>query len=177
MMNEHASLTGHRIDFPHDLLIVSKTDVRGGITYANDGFCDIAGYRRDELLGRPHSLLRHPEMPRSAFALMWSTIAARQEFFAYVMNRAKNGDHYWVFAHVVPDIDPDTDQIVGYHSARRWADPVACEQAMEVYQALLDVEARERGPKAAVEAGTRALLDVLSGAGISYEQWVFSLGR
>lgn len=173
----HAPLTGHLVDFERDLLIVSKTDTRGVITYANSGFEQVSGYARAELLGRPHSLVRHPDMPRSAFSLMWETIAGGREFFAYVINRARNGDHYWVFAHVVPDVDPDTEAIIGYHSSRRWAPPAACAQAAAVYAQLAAVEARESGARAATLAGRRALESVLTGAGVSYEQWVFSLER
>lgn len=179
-MNElpsHAPLTGRHVDFDRDLLIVSKTDTRGVITYANAGFEQVSGYTRADLLGRPHSLVRHPDMPRAAFSLMWETIAAGREFFAYVINRARNGDHYWVFAHVVPDVDPDTEAIIGFHSSRRWAPPAACAQAAAVYARLGAVEARESSARAATQAGRRALDSVLSGAGIDYEQWVFSLDR
>lgn len=179
-------LTGRPVRFDEDLLIVSKTDTRGRITYANEGFTRVSGYAVNELLGRPHSCVRHPDMPRSAFALMWSTLQRQEEFFAYVINRARNGDHYWVFAHVVPDIDPDTVQdaegrhlgrgeTLGYHSARRWAEPRACARAMEVYRMLLAEEARHPNPRTAVEAGTGLLERTLAGAGVTYEQWVFGL--
>ncbi len=65
-------------------------------------FLTIAGYTEREVLGQPHSMIRHPDMPRGVFALLWETIASGSEIFAYVVNLAKNGDHYWVFAHVTP---------------------------------------------------------------------------
>ncbi len=174
-MSSPLPLTGHAVHFSRDTLIVSKTTPNGLITYANDAFCDIAGYTRAELLDRPHSIVRHPDMPRAAFALMWETISSGREFFAYVVNRAKSGDHYWVFAHVVPDIDPDTGAIIGYHSARRWASPEACARASAVYASLLAVEERELSARRATEAGRRALMATLDGAGVTYEEWVFSL--
>ncbi len=175
-MRADTYLTGIEIEFPRNLLIVSKTDPNGVITYANHGFCEVAHYTVEELLGRPHSIVRHPDMPRTAFAVMWETLKSGREFFAYVVNRAANGNHYWVFAHVVPDIDPRTGEIIGYHSARRWAQPQACAKAMAVYQRLLDVEMREPTPRRAVEAGRAALGEILKGAGVTYEEWVFSLG-
>jgi PAS domain S-box-containing protein len=170
------ALTGRQIHFPDDLLIVSKTDTRGVITHANHGFSEVAGYTFAELIGRPHNLVRHPDMPRSAFALMWETLGRQQEFFAYVVNRARNGDHYWVFAHVVPDIDPDTGATIGYPSARRWTAPTAIESARAVYRRLLEVEAREVGPQRAVAAGRGEFDRILATAGVTYEQWVFAIG-
>ena len=103
-------------------LIVSKTDLKGRITYANDVFIRMAKYSWKELMGAPHSLIRHPEMPRSVFKLLWDTLQSRQEIFAYVVNLAKDGGHYWVFAHVTPTFD-ERGNIVGYHSNRRKPDP------------------------------------------------------
>lgn len=176
-MRADTHLTGIQTEFARNLLIVSKTDPNGVITYANHGFCEVACYRMEELLGRPHSIVRHPDMPRTAFSVMWETLKSGQEFFAYVVNRAANGNHYWVFAHVVPDVDPRSGAILGYHSARRWADPQACERAMAVYQVLLDVERREPTPRRAVEAGRAALATILNDAGHTYEKWVFSLAE
>lgn len=168
-------LTGRPIHFSEDLLIVSKTDTRGIITYANQGFCEIAGYSVSELVGRPHNIVRHPDMPRAAFALLWETLQRRQEFFGYVLNRARNGDHYWVFAHVVPDCNPDDGSVLGYHSARRWASPSACASAEAVYARVLAAEARQPSARMAVAAGTAELGRVLASAGVTYDQWVFSL--
>ncbi len=176
-MRSDTRLTGIEIEFPQDLLIVSKTDPKGMITYANHGFCEVARYSLAELLGRPHSIVRHPDMPRTTFALLWETMKHGDEFFAYVLNRASDGDHYWVFAHVVPDVDPRTGAVIGYHSARRWAQPQACIRAMAVYQRLLDVEMREPNPRRAIEAGRATLAGLLESAGVTYEQWVFSLAE
>jgi PAS domain S-box-containing protein len=107
-------------------LIVSKTDLKGRITYANDVFIRMAKYSYAELMGAPHSLIRHPDMPRSVFKLLWDTLQAKQEIFAYVVNLAKDGSHYWVFAHVTPTFD-ERGTIVGYHSNRRKPDPAQIE--------------------------------------------------
>lgn len=174
-MHDDKHLTGTQTEFARDTLLVSKATTGGVITYANAVFCTGAGYKASELLGKPHNMVRHPDMPSAAFGLMWETLAAQKEYFAYVINRCANGNHYWVFAHVVPDIDPDNGETMGFHSTRRRADPQACTRAAEVYRKLLEVEAKERNAHAAAAAGRRALSDILAGAGVSYEQWCFSL--
>ena len=100
-------LTGIERTFRPDEIIVTKTDLKGRITYANELFCRIAGYTHDEVMGAPHCIIRHPEMPHGVFKLLWDTIEAGQEIFAYVINRAANGDHYWVLAHVTPSFGED----------------------------------------------------------------------
>ena len=166
-------LTGIQTDVPKSSILVSKTDPRGFITYANPTFCAVAGYQVEELLGKPHNIIRHPEMPRSVFSLMWDTLQDQKEFFGYVKNRCSNGNHYWVFAHVVPDIHPLTGDIIGYHSSRRWAEPQCCKQAMDVYYQLLEAESNARTIKLAVIAGRQVLDQILTKAGMGYEEWVF----
>jgi PAS domain S-box-containing protein len=174
-MHEDNQLTGIQTEFPRGNILVSKTTPTGVIIYANPDFCEVAGYELSELVGRPHSMIRHPDMPRAVFSLMWETLKSGREFFGYVVNRCADGNHYWVFAQVVPDVDPDTGETVSYHSTRRWADPHACNRAMEVYRQLSEAESMERSPRAAVAAGRRALQDILTRAHMSYEEWCFSL--
>ncbi|HPV77190.1 MAG TPA: PAS domain-containing protein, partial [Gemmatimonadaceae bacterium] len=88
--------SGRERSFGEDEIIVSKTDLQGKITYANDVFIRVSGYEEDELLGAPHSIIRHPDMPRAVFKLLWDTLATGREVFAYVNNMARNGDNYWV---------------------------------------------------------------------------------
>ena len=97
--------TGRERVFGEDEIIVSKTDLQGRITYANSVFLRVAGYAEEDVLGQPHSMIRHPGMPRAVFKLLWETIAGGREIFAYVKNLARDGDHYWVFAHVTPSFD------------------------------------------------------------------------
>lgn len=101
----------------HDI-IVSKTNLKGFITYGNDVFYDIADYTVSDVLGKPHNLVRNLDMPKCVFKLLWDTIKEGNEIFAYVVNRGKNGDHYWVFAHVTPSFDGNNN-VIGYHSNRR----------------------------------------------------------
>ena len=146
-MAQSLHLTGSEVFFDDDEIIVSKTDLKGRITYCNDVFLRVAGYSEKELLGQPHSIIRHPDMPRCVYKLLWDTLAAGQEIFAYVVNRAKNGDHYWVLAHVTPSRDR-RNQVIGYHSNRRVPDrEVVNEKIVPLYQSLLAVEERHANRK------------------------------
>ena len=154
-------------------IIVSKTDLKGVITYANDVFVNVCGYSEAELLGAPHSIIRHPSMPRCVFQYLWDTIEARHEVFAYVKNMAKSGDHYWVFAHVTPTFGPRGD-IVGYHSSRRVPDRKAVETLEGIYQVLLAEEQKyPRGPEQ-VRAGLALLVKTLQGAGVTYDEFIWA---
>ena len=168
-------LTGVERTFPSDELIVSKTDRTGKITYANDIFLSLAGYAEEEILGQPHSIIRHPGMPRAVFKLLWDTIEAGEEIFAYVVNRSRNGDHYWVFAHVTPNIDPG-GAIVGYHSSRRSPRREAIAKVEPLYAAVLAEERRHADRKQGLEASYRMLADAVGASGFdSYDRFVLSL--
>lgn len=90
------------IEMDQNSLIISETDGKGIITFANDDFVRYSGYQWDELLGKPHNILRHPDMPKAAFADLWKTIKGGKTWNGFVKNRAKNGDFYWVYATVAP---------------------------------------------------------------------------
>ena len=166
--------TGHERFFATDDVIVSKTDLTGKITYANDVFLKIAGYEEHEVLGQPHSLIRHPDMPRSVFKYMWDTLEAEKEIFAYVINMAKNGDHYWVFAHVTPTFGPD-GKAIGYHSNRRVPDAGPVAKVKQIYAALLAEERKYTDKRQQLEASTALLLKTLQGTGMDYDEFVWSL--
>jgi PAS domain-containing protein len=87
--------TGRERTFGVDELIVSTTDVRGGITYANDLFLRVSGYEMDEVVGRPHNLIRHPDMPRAVCQLLWDTLSSGRELFAQINNLDQDGSYYW----------------------------------------------------------------------------------
>ncbi len=166
--------TGEERSFAPGELIVSKTDPRGVITYANDVFLRVGAYSAEEVLGRPHNLIRHPDMPRAVFALLWDTLAARREIFAYVQNLAADGAHYWVLAHVTPSFGPD-GSVVGYHSNRRRPSRRALDRVRPLYQRLVAEERRHPTARAAVAAGS-ALLDRLVGEhAASYEEFVWTV--
>lgn len=166
--------TGVPRAFGHEEVIVSKTDPRGVITYANDVFLRVSGFAEEQTLGMPHNLIRHPDMPRAVFQLMWDTIAGGREIFAYVLNLAADGGHYWVFAHVTPTFDK-RGAIAGYHSNRRWVPPGTIARVTEVYRRLLAVEAAQVRTKDAIAAGVAALDEHLASLGQDYDEFVWSL--
>ncbi|MCB0323631.1 MAG: PAS domain-containing protein [Bdellovibrionales bacterium] len=174
MTREQITPTGKERFFGDDELIVSKTDPRGRITYANQVFLRVSGYSESELLGTPHSIIRHPEMPRAVFKLLWDTIAAGREIFAYVVNLCKNGDHYWVFAHVTPSFD-ERGEIVGYHSSRRTPSRDAVQAVSELYQVLLAEEAKHSDRKLGMLAAHALLTRLLDEQSVRYDEFVFSV--
>ncbi|MCE8014866.1 PAS domain-containing protein [Halomonas sp. MCCC 1A17488] len=115
-------------------LLISRTNLKGQITYANDTFVEVSGYRREELIGSPHNLIRHPDMPPEAFADLWKTIKKGETWQGLVKNRRKNGDHYWVRATVTPIVEDG--QCLGYTSVRTVAEPGAIEAAERIYAGL-----------------------------------------
>lgn len=155
-------------------LIVSKTDLKGRITYANDVFIRMAKYSYKELIGAPHSLIRHPDMPRCVFKLLWDTLESKREIFAYVVNMAKDGSHYWVFAHVTPTFD-DQGHIVGYHSNRRKPDRGPVERIAPIYKALCAEEARHANAKEGMRASFDVMVGLLKQKGLAYDEFVLSL--
>ena len=171
---ERPTPTGHERFFAEHPLLVSKTDLKGKITYANRVFQEIAGYSERELIGAPHSILRHPSMPRCVFRLLWDRISSGREVFAYVVNLCKNGDHYWVLAHVTPTYN-DAGRITGYHSNRRVPTREALAKIEPLYAELLEVEREHRLPKDQWEASLGALHPQLDRLGMTYDEFVFSL--
>jgi PAS domain S-box-containing protein len=167
-------LTGVERFFDPDEVIVTKTDPKGLITYANSLFLKVAGFREQDVLGVPHSIIRHPDMPACVFKLLWDIIGNGQEIFAYVNNRASNGDHYWVFAHVTPSFN-EAGTIVGYHSNRRVPRRDAVGQISQIYALLLAEERRHGSRREAMQASTNLLLSLLEKNGTSYDRFVLSL--
>jgi len=174
-MARDVTLTGVERFFDDDEIIVSKTDPTGRLTYTNDVFLRLAGMTEAEAVGQPHSVIRHPEMPRAVFKLLWDTISAGKELFAYVVNRSKNGDHYWVLAHVTPSFDAN-GKIVGYHSNRRTADRKVLETVIQpLYKKLLDIENSHANRKDGMNEAFDTLLKILEEKGVAYDEFIFSL--
>jgi len=167
-------LSGKERSFPPDEIIVSKTDPQGRLTYVNDIFLDVAGFTEAELIGKPHSVIRHPDMPRIVFRRLWETVKAGREIFAYVNNRAKNGDHYWVLAHVTPNVGPD-GAIVGYHSNRRAPRRDVIARVEPLYALLRAREVEAGDGEAGLQASARVLDDILAKEGVSYDEYVLGL--
>ena len=165
--------TGQERVMREDDFIVSKTDLKGRITYCNRVFIEFSGYTASELMGEQHNIVRHPDMPRGVFKFLWDTLEQNKECFAFVKNMSKDGSYYWVFANVTPDVDAK-GQVVGYFSVRRKASAKAMTTMTGLYQAMLEAE-RKAGPKDACSASLALLTNALQQQGASYEQFVLSL--
>lgn len=166
--------TQHEKVLGDDDFIVSKTDPKGVITYGNRIFIAMSGYSEEELLGAPHSILRHPDMPKAVFKLLWDTIQARQEICAYVKNLSKEGSFYWVFANVTPSFDL-SGNLIGYYSVRRKARSEAVQAVSALYRTMLEAERRAGDGQAGMKASTAVLLQLLQQKGLSYAEFVAGL--
>lgn len=128
-----------QIEVPQDELIVSHTNLYGIITYANDTFADISGYDVDELIGQPHNIVRHPDMPKSFFANLWETLGDGKIWSGYVKNLRKDGGYYWVYAQVSQLFDKNGN-LIGYKSLRA---PVDAEKRYELEQSYARLKEME----------------------------------
>lgn len=148
--------------------IVSRTDLKGYITYANDYFIEICAYTKDELIGVNHNIIRHPDMPKLIFKVLWDRIKAGDKVFAFVKNLRKDGKFYWVLAEVEPA--KKNGQIIGYYSFRVRAPRHALKEISQVYKQLLEAE-EKGGMKASKE-----LLDAfLAKKRLTYDEYVQKL--
>lgn len=174
-MSRDSFVTGNERFFDDDELIVSKTDLKGRVTYCNDVFLRLSDYSESDMLGEPHSIIRHPQMPRCVFKLLWQTLESGKEIFAYVINRSANGDHYWVNAHVTPSYD-GTGQIVGYHSNRRVPDRNVLEtKIIPLYKRLSAEEERHTDRKEGLNASIGMLTTLLQEQGVNYDEFIATL--
>ena len=118
--------------------LVSETDEKGNILFANDDFCKLAEYTVDELIGKPHNIVRHKDMPKAAFKDLWETVKKDQVWSGSVKNATKSGNYYWVFATVFPTITSDGKK--GFLSCRRKATPGEINEHIPIYKDLVAQE-------------------------------------
>ncbi|MGE0081279.1 MAG: PAS domain-containing methyl-accepting chemotaxis protein [Thiohalomonadaceae bacterium] len=159
-MKKNYPITGVEYPLPDDANILSTTDPKGIITYVSQDFIEISGFPPDELVGKSHNVVRHPDMPPAAFADLWSTIKAGRSWMGLVKNRRKNGDHYWVDAFVTPIIENGT--AIEYQSVRSKPRPEAVHRAESLYRALAQGASRIRLPSLTLRG--RVHLGVAMGA-------------
>ena len=120
--------------------IVSETDEKGRITFCNDYFMEVSGYSQEELIGKSHNIIRHPDMPKVVFKLLWETISQGKNINAVVKNLAKDGRYYWIFTEFESRRDTDTGEIIGYHAARKDVSKHVIEVISTLYAKLLEIE-------------------------------------
>lgn len=130
--------TDAEVPYPEGQLIVSRTDLNGLITHANEAFVLMSGYAREDLIGAPHYILRHPDMPKAAFQSLWDDAQGQRKWHGYVKNLRKDGAHYWVYATVVPNIRHG--EVVGYTSVRRKPSRTKINESIDLYRQLLAEE-------------------------------------
>lgn len=150
MVTSSLHTTDTEVEFADDIQLVSTTDLKGDITYANPAFCQVAGYRLEEMLGQHHNLVRHPDMPKAAFADLWAHLQAGKPWRGMVKNRCKDGRYYWVDAYVTPIYEDG--KMVGYQSVRCRPAAEHKARASQMYKTL---KARETG--SAIHVGLRQL--------------------
>lgn len=160
-----------QIFMKEDDFIVSKTDIKGRISYGNEIFIQMSGYSEKELLGAPHNILRHEDMPRVVFKLLWERIQNKKAINAYVKNRCKNGDFYWVFANVTPSYDKE-GKTIGYYSVRRKPSQKALEVIEPLYKALLDAQ-----KSGGIADSEKLLHETLQKKGVSYDEFIINLQK
>ncbi|RZL38406.1 MAG: PAS domain-containing hybrid sensor histidine kinase/response regulator, partial [Rubrivivax sp.] len=162
-MRSNLPVSHQEYRLPSDRNLVSTTDLKGRILHCNAAFVEVSGFTRDELLGQPHNLIRHPDMPAEAFRDMWTTIASGQPWSGMVKNRRKNGDHYWVLANVTPLME--NGQPVAYMSVRSRAARPQIEAAEALYAQMRQ------------EQQTGALLHTLHHGELQRSDWPGRLRR
>lgn len=168
-------LTGKETFFDSSDVIVSKTDLKGKIIYGNRTFFKLAQMDEKDVLGQPHNIIRHPEMPRCVYKLFWLELEQKKEVFAYVNNRAANGDNYWVLANATPSFDANGN-VMGYHSNRRVPNfDVVRNTITPLYAELLALEKSYDSPKEGMQAGLDKILSLLSDAKMEFNEFVLSL--
>jgi len=149
--------------------IVSKTDTKGKIIYCNEIFTKMAGYPAKDLIGANHNVIRHPEMPKLAFKILWELVQQKDEFFGFVKNLCADGGYYWVFAYITADLDLNGN-IIGYTSVRRKMPQSAIDIITPIYKELLDAE-RTGG----VAASQKILDALLEEHNMEYREFIINL--
>ncbi|MDX1294757.1 MAG: PAS domain-containing protein [Sulfurimonadaceae bacterium] len=150
--------------------IVSKTDAKGVIEYGNDYFVEISGYQEHELIGQPHNIIRHPDMPKIAFKLMWDRIQKGENFMAVVKNLSKSGRYYWVVTEFEAKRDKLSNEIVSYTAFRKAAPQKAVEAITPIYKKLIEIE-----KQGGMEASEKYLRGFFEEKGITYDEFINEL--
>ena len=169
-MRNNQPVTQRELHYPANATLMSTTDAKGRITYANPSFVDISGYA---LMGQAHNIIRHPDMPRGVFKLFWDTLQRGDEIFAFVKNISMDGSFYWVLANVTPSVNESGD-VLGYYSVRRKPNPRAVAAVGNLYREMLAAE-RNAGSRDAIAASTQVLEKHLQDKQLSYEQMILTL--
>jgi len=172
--NKKITIIDEEVCMAEDEFIVSKADLRGYLTYVNRTFMQMALMNEDQLLGFNHNVIRHPDMPKSVFKLLWMTLKKENEFFGFVKNYRADGRYYWVFANITPEYNQE-GKLSGYLSVRR-APPVSAISVIEpIYQQMLKIEKSASSNKIAENKSMAFLQQQLDDLNIKYQDFVIRL--
>jgi aerotaxis receptor len=166
-------MSNKELELSADQLIITKSDPTGKIIYCNQDFIELSGYSERELIGQPHSLLRHKEMPAGIFYLLWHTLKQKKEFNGFIQSRCKNGDSYWAFTNISP-VYSLNNQLLGYTGAQRQPNPAATTLFSMYYEQMLEEEGSNPTEQDAKKS-LQLLTDLVSATGDDYEASVFKL--
>lgn len=172
-MSKQYSGTNNEYALKENDLIVTKTDLKGRITYANKTFLDISILEEANILNKPHSIIRHPDMPKAVYRFLWDTVKGGEEFFGVIKNLCSDGGFYWVFANITPSFD-SSGNVVGYFSARRYVERELVTNMAGLYKLMLQEEVRQSDDRRAIEASTKVFNDFFIEKGVSYNEYLFS---
>jgi len=151
--------------------IISKTDLKSRILYGNQIFIQMSGWSEEELLGKPHNILRHPDMPRCAFKILYDHIENGKEWFGFVKNLRKDGGYYWVFANISPTYD-NNGNMIGYYSVRRKPREGFKSIIEPLYKTLLNIEASE-----GMEGGIKAVENLLNTHNMTFNEVMLKIQK
>lgn len=172
-MIKNITPTDNELILPESEQIISKTNSKGILTYCNTTFIKYSGYSESELIGQQHNIIRHPDMPGLIFSLLWSTIQSNREFNGYIKNLSKDGSYYWIFANVTPSFSSG-NELLGYYSVRRKADPDKLIYIKDLYAELLDIEQQSK-TKDAIENSLYKLNTILNSREVGYDEFILSI--
>jgi len=166
----HVTPVNEEIKLSTKRYIVSKTDAKGIIEYGNDYFVEISGYKEVELIGKPHNIVRHPDMPKVVFKMMWDRINKAQNIMAVVKNMAKDGRYYWVVTEFEPKVDPISNEIISHTAFRKAAPQKAIDTMAPFYEKLIEIE-KDGG----MEASEKYLRGFLEEQKKTYDEFINDL--
>jgi len=171
MRKPHTTPIEKEVILKEEDFIVSKTDLKSIILYGNQIFLKMSGWSEEELLGKPHNILRHPDMPRCAFKILYDHIENGKEWFGYVKNLRKDGGYYWVFANISPTYD-NNGNMIGYYSVRRKPRDGFKSIIEPLYKTLLNIEASE-----GMDGGMKAVEDLLNKYNITFNEVMLKIQK
>ena len=172
-MKNNVIVNNDELTLSEDILLVSKTDTKGIISYANPSFCEYSGYEESEILGMQHNIVRHPDMPRLIFKLLWEALESNREFNGYIKNLSKTGQFYWVFANITPSFD-ENNEVVGFYSVRWKPDEEKLNYVKNLYLELHEIE-ENTSTNDAIDKSRFKLNSILNAREKGYDEFILTI--